>query len=206
MALGDPYITPEELQKYLGGTRADKDDLLGDACQSGSDWVNELCGRDFNQETVATARVYEARSWSRLDVDDFYTTTGLVIAVDTADSGTYGTTWPATAYTLKPFNGIEAGIPGFPYRQIVAVASNSFPCQTGRARVQVTAKWGWAAVPTKVKQAAKILAAEVYRLKDAPLGVVAASDFGPLSVRENKQAGLLLRNYMHPSRTGPLVG
>lgn len=207
MALGDPYITKTELAAYLGVSRDDKDQLLSDACDSASAWVNDQCQRDFNQETTATARVYEATSWTRLDVDDFYTTTGLIVAVDDSDNGTYATTWTlATDYTLKPFNGIEAGQVGFPYRQIVAVGSRSWPCRTGRPRVQVTAKWGWTEVPQSVIQAATIYAAELYKLKDAPLGVAASTEFGPLSVREVPQAYKLLRQFMHPATTGPLVG
>jgi hypothetical protein len=66
--------------------------------------------------------------------------------------------------------------------------------------VQVTAQWGWAAVPDSVKQATKILAAEIFRLKDAPLGVAGFNDFGPVRVREVPQVSMLLKRYRHPSR------
>lgn len=210
MALGDPYIDTDDLNEYLGIKGAKPTVLLEQAIAAASAWINDHCGRDFNQHTadgvaVASARVYEPSSFGRVDVDDFWTTTGLIVATDTGDTGTYSSTWSGTDYTLKPFNGIESGVAGFPYRQIVAVESRDFLCRTGRARVQVTAKWGWAAVPDKVKQATRILASELFRLKDAPLGVAGVNEFGPIRVREVPQVALLLNNLQHPRRTGPLV-
>lgn len=206
MALGDPYITNEDLAAYLGISGTKDVPLLDNAVAAATQWVTDHCQRDFNQETAATARVYDPDNPYRADVDDFYTTTGLVIKTDTADSGSYDTTWASTDYILRPHNGVEGGMTGFPYRQIISVESYTFPCRTGRPRLQVTAKWGWAAVPDAVKQATRILAAEVYRLKDAPLGIATANEFGPLRVREVPQVAMLLRKFQRPNRTGPLVG
>ena len=205
MALGDPYISTEEAKLYLGINLTKDDPLVAAAVVAASGWVTEYCQRDFNTATAATARVYTPASSYRCHVDDFSTTVGLVVKTDTNDDGVYDKTWTAADYVLKPHNGIEGGESGFPYRTIIAVESPSFPCGTGRARVEVTAKWGWAAVPDKVKQATRILAAEVYRLKDAPLGIAGANDFGPLRVREVPQVAMMLSNFRHPALTGPLV-
>lgn len=205
MALGDPYIDSDDLADYLGVQGTADDDLLSAAIDSASGWVNRHCGRDFQQTTTATARVYSPDHPWRLHVDDFHTITDLVVKTDDADSGTYSTTWAATDYVLEPFNGIEHGSTGFPYRTIVAVEARRWPCHTGRPRVQVTAQWGWAAVPAEVKQATRILAAEIFRLKDAPLGVAGFNDFGPVRVREVPQVALLLERYRHAVRSGPFA-
>jgi hypothetical protein len=205
MAIGDPYLDAADLKSYLGITGTGNDTLITNAIAAASDWVNDYCARDFNLESSATARIYEPSTPWRLDVDDFYTTTGLIVALDSGDTGTYGLTVAATDYVVKPYNGVENGIAGYPYRQIIAAESQSFLCRTRRPRVQVTAKWGWAAVPDKVKQATRILASELFRLKDAPLGIAGVNDFGPMSVREVPQVSSLLKQLQHPSRTGPLV-
>lgn len=207
MALGDPYITADDLATYLGVAGGKDKPLMENAVAAASDLVTDHCQRDFNTTTTATARVYETRTHLVCDVDDFHTTTDLVVKTDTGDNGTYNQTWTITTdFVLEPRNGVEAALTGFPYRRVIAVGSYLFPENTGRARVQVTAKWGWAAIPDKVKQATRILAAELYRLKDAPLGIAAAGEFGPLRVREVPQVALLLKAYQHPVRTGPRVG
>lgn len=205
MALGDAYIDPEELGAYLGIDDSDDDGLLSAACLTATEWVNRYCNRQFNQTDTATARVFSSRDCRTVQVDDFYTTTGLVIATDTGNDGTYGTTWATTDYVLEPFDGVESGMTGFPFRKIVAVESARWPARTGRARVQVTAKWGWAAVPASVTQATLILAGLLHNLKDSPLGVTSFSDAGIIRVRDVPQVAMLLDHYAHPATTGPLV-
>lgn len=205
MALGDPYITSAQLAAYLGVSDSYDDALMTSASVAATEWVTKHCQRQFNKTTTATARTFVAKDAYICDVDDFHTTTGLVIATDDSDTGTYGTTWSATDYALRPFNGIEASTTGFPYRKIVAVESRYWPCATGRARVQVTAQWGWAAVPESVTLATKIVAAFIFNLKDSPIGIASFGDNGLIRVRDVPQAVMLLEGYRHPSRTIPMV-
>jgi hypothetical protein len=205
MALGDPYVTTDELGVYLGADLADIGGLLSAACSAASEWVNQHCQRQFNNTVTATARAFKSRDCGTVEVDDFHTTTDLVIKTDTTDDGTYDTTWTTADYVLEPFDGIEAGMTGFPYRTIRAVESLQFPARTYRPRVQVTAQWGWAAVPASVTDATRIVAAFLYNLKDSPLGVASFTDAGLIRVRDIPQAAMLLKDYAHPSNTGPLV-
>lgn len=204
MALGDNYITDDELIEYLGVTGTANDDLISAANAAASEWVTAYCARDFNKTTTASARVYVTDETGLLDVDDFHTVTDLLVKADDDNSGSYETTWTIdTDFVLEPFNGIEGGRTGYPYRQIAAV-DRVFPHPINRARIQVTAQWGWAAVPDSVKQATRILAAEIFRLKDAPLGVAGFNEFGPVRVREVPQVKMLLSPYQHPIRTAPI--
>ncbi|HEX6969857.1 MAG TPA: hypothetical protein VF174_13755, partial [Micromonosporaceae bacterium] len=129
-------------------------------------------------------------------VDDFHTTTDLVVATDTGDDGTYATAWAASDYELEPVNGMVSGQSDWPYYRIRAVGSHDFP-QCGRRRntVQVTAQWGWAAVPGPVKEACLIVAEELFKLSDAPFGVAGFGEFGPVRVRMNSRAQSLLAPY-----------
>jgi hypothetical protein len=49
-------------------------------------------------------------------------------------------------------------------------------------RLQVTALWGWPAVPDEIEQATALYAARLYRRKDSPQGVIGGGDFGPVRV------------------------
>jgi hypothetical protein len=206
MALGDAYITPATLKPYLGIDDTDDDTLLTSACTVASDWINRHCARQFNKTTSATARVYRAEDPCELYVHDFHTVTDLVVKIDTADNGTYDTTLAASDYLLEPFDGIESQMTGFPYRTIRAVGNYRFPISNmGRPRVQVTAQWGWTAIPESVTLAAKLVAAYDYNLKSSPLGVQTFGvDSLPIRVSDVPGAARLLAHYQHPSDTVPV--
>lgn len=197
MALGDAYITNTDLKTYLGISDTGDDALLTAACVTATAWINNFCGRQFNKTTTASARHYRAAHGGLVHVHDFHTVTDLVVKTDTGDNGTYDTTWASGDYVLTPLDGIEAGVTGFPFRSIAAVEAKTFPCST-RPRVQVTAQWGWAAVPAAVTQAAQIVGAYVYNLKSSPMGVASFGDAGVIRVREIPQASMLLGPYQHP--------
>ncbi len=61
--------------------------------------------------------------------------------------------------------------------------------------MQVTAKWGWSAVPGPVKQACVYLAEETYKLKGSPFGVAASDQFGPIRMRDNPKVLSMLAPY-----------
>lgn len=207
MAIGDAYIDKDALKAYLGISDTDDDTLLTSACLAASQRVEQHCQRQFNKESpaAATARLFEARTGSILDLDDFYSTTGLVIATDDGDVGTFSTTWDTSDFVLVPVNGTEQGVTGFPYRQVRAVNGRAWPCSTGRFRVQVTARWGWDAVPESVKLATKMVAALIFNMKNSPLGVASFTESGLIRVRDVPQAAMLLERYQHPGKTGVLA-
>lgn len=200
MALGDPYVDAAALRTYLGIGDSGDDALLLAAATAATQWVNRHTGRQFNKATAATSRVYRARTCNVIDVDDFWTTADLVVGFDLADSGTF-TTQSSTIWTLEPLNGIRDGETGWPYERFVSNGSATFPQWAGRPGVQVTAQWGWAAVPDSVVQATKIVAAFIFNLKDSPLGVLQFTDGGIIRVRDVPQAAMLLERYRHGVKT-----
>jgi hypothetical protein len=199
MALNDPYCTSTTLKTYLGIGDTDDDTLLTSACLVATEWVNRHCQRQFQKTTTASARSYRADDGCELYVHDFHTTTDLVIKIDSTDDGTFATTLAASDYILEPFDGIESGMTGFPYRTIRAVGDYRFPLSaTGRPGVQVTAQWGWANVPESVTLAAKLVAAYEYGLKNSPMGVASFGEAGIIRVADVPSAAMLLENYQHP--------
>jgi hypothetical protein len=200
VALGDPYVTQAQLKTRLGIGDTDDDTPISEAVNAASRWIEKFCGRQFNKTTTASARVYPPETLHLAFVDDFHTTTDLVIKTDTGDDGTFETTWATTDYQLEPLNGIVDGEQGWPYYRIRTRRSgaNYFPVCSG-ASLQVTAQWGWTAVPAGVLSAAYLLAADALALKDARFGVAGMGDFGPWRVRENHRAEALLQPYVrHP--------
>lgn len=154
MAIVNGYLDKAELKSYLQiGDTAD-DDELDVAIEAASRLIDEFCGRRFYADGSATAKTFVADDAHRLWLPDFSTTTGLVVASDTTDDGTFDTTWASSDYQVEPLNPEN----GYPFTSIVAVDTRTFPTGSRRATVQVTAKWGWAEVPKRVKQACAIQA------------------------------------------------
>lgn len=196
--LSTRYCSLEELKSRVGeASRTDHDFELSIAVDSGSRSIDGFCGRIFYLAGTASARVFYPRDPYLAKVDDFYTITDLVIKTDEDNDGTYETTWASADYQLEPLNGVVDGESGWPFWRIRAVGTKRFPCVSAntRAPLQVTAKWGWAAVPVNVKDASLILAEEAFRLKDSPFGVGGYGQFGIIRVRDNPMAARLVARY-----------
>jgi hypothetical protein len=115
-----------------------------------------------------------------LTVDDFGSTTGLILALDTGGDGTYETTLTFnTDYVVEPFNAIAIGKP---YTQITLVGGQLLPWLLPNLRpsVQLTAKWGFPTVPEDISQACLILTADMYKRKDSVGGNLGMSELGAI--------------------------
>ncbi len=190
------YATLSELKAYLGITDNTEDPQLQDSLITASRGIEHICGRRFWPDQTATARLYNPRDADVVNVDDFWTTTGLVVAIDESDSGTYSRTLATTEYVAEPFNGVNDGEPGWPYYRLGSTGLR-WPCnRSRRPPIQVTAKWGWAAVPGPIKQAAVYLAEETFKMKGSPFGVAASDIHGPIRMRDNPKVMAMLKPYM----------
>ena len=204
MTLSNCYVTLEDIKSRLGGATVDGGDTLLEArITSACRAIDVHCGQFFYDSGAATARTFRPRSIHRLKVDPFSTTTGLVVAADTSDDGTFATTWAAADYEVDYFGDN----PSYPFDTIVAVGAYTFPIYYRRRRtVQVTARWGWAAVPQNVLEAATILSVDLWKRKDTPFGIATGSvDFGGLRIGRDvmAQVASLLQTYV---RTDRMIG
>jgi hypothetical protein len=177
MSIGDPYASRAELKLYVDSDKTTFDDLLDDALDAATVGIEQACDRQFNRDAAAVAREFEATTGTLVLTDDFHTTDGLEVSVD-------GSTVDASAYRAEPLGGVVNGRPGWPRTRIRFVDGNTITGGRGEI-VTVTAHWGWDEVPTPVKQSCLILAAELYKLKDAPFGVAGMDQYGAIRVREN---------------------
>ncbi|TQN30611.1 gp6-like head-tail connector protein [Haloactinospora alba] len=178
MAIGDPYASLAELKARLSIVDTEDDDALNGALAAASRGVNQFCQRQFNKSTTASDRQFAATTSTLLLVDDFHTTTDLVIDGDPYDSGTH---------TLEPLGGIVDGEPGWPYWRIRGADFSGV--------VEVTAQWGWAEVPESITEATLMTAIEIFKMKDSPFGVQGNAEMGLIRIRENHRVSQILAPY-----------
>lgn len=191
------YCTVYDVKTRSDIDRTDLDPLIDQCIDAAERKVNSHCGRNFDKVTTAALRKFRVDNPNLVYIDDFWTTTDLVIATDTSSDGTTDQTWTTSDYELEPLNGYVNGNPGFPYWKLRAVRSLTFPSCTARASLHVTAKWGWAEVPADVSTATAMVAAKLVKMKDTPFGVagIAASGF-EIRIRELPEVVELLSDYV----------
>lgn len=152
------------------------------AVNTASRMIEAECNRRFYADSNATARTYVALNRGLAHIDDISTTSGLIVKTDPGATGTFSQTWTGSDYQLEPLNQIIDG-QTWPYTQIRAISSLEFPRDGGQALVQITAKWGWPAVPDPIKQAAIIQSIAVFKAVEAPFGALGLADTGILRIR-----------------------
>ena len=201
--LGHWYTSPEQLKSRLGITDTADDFEISLSVQAAAASIEEFTGRFFWNETGV--RTYRNISIYDVEIDDLVSITQL--ATDTTGDGTYDTVWNSGQYQLEvtqhiynqtakgewwPYTKIQAlGVPGGLYLPYVWAWSH-------QDRVQVTGTFGWLQVPVLVRQASLMLAADLFKLKDAPFGVAGFSDYGAVRIRDNPQIANMLHRYVRP--------
>ncbi|MEU4150835.1 phage gp6-like head-tail connector protein [Streptomyces sp. NPDC026659] len=195
--MANEYTTAATLKLALNTSDTTRDALLTAAIAAASRGIDKNCGRRFWLDSSATARTFnpEFRTVSYdtgqlLIVDDIGSTTGLVVA--TGDVGGAYTT--ITDYETWPENAVALGLP------ITGLLRHSGTWgTTGTARVQVTAKWGWPAVPDEITQATILQALRLYKRKDSPEGVLGSAEWGAVRVgRVDPDVYELCKRFMLP--------
>lgn len=170
------YCTAAELKSNLRIPDAADDTEIGLAITAASRAIDHATNRQFGV-TTSQARLYTARwdkGWCRwvIDTDDIASGTPTV-AVDDNDDQVFDKA--ITDFRLAPVNEDEKARP---WTQIVVNADSVNKPTTARDAVQVTALWGWSAVPTTIKQATITQAARFYYRREAPFGVAGSPSVG----------------------------
>jgi len=124
--------------------------------------IDDYCGQRFTATSPVSARTFVADTlWVvRLGPSVIGDTTGLIVKTDDDGDGVFETTWAATDYVSLPLGGAGAdGSTGWPIRELRAdrSAGKYWPQHYDRPGVQITALWGWAAVPASVTLAARMM-------------------------------------------------
>ena len=204
MAITNGYTTLPLLKAEVSipDSNTDSDVQLETAIAAASRQIDGHCGRRFWQDPTVVTREFFADSSFDLedDLDDISVTTGLIVKTDTSDTGTFDTTLTITTnFIVLPANAADR-LPAWPFTKIRIVDSgvSSFPMSSsGRPGVQVTAKFGWSAVPDDVAKACLIQATQLFKSSAAVFGGLSFGDGSFLTVRAaiNPQSAALLEQY-----------
>ena len=164
------------------------DTLLELSIESASREIDSYTERVFYQtgsEGTPVARVYVPQDLYVVETDDIISVTTL--KTDSNGDGTFDTTFDASDFQLEPLNGLAGGIET-PFTRIRAVGTYLWPTYEPRnvdanqASVQVTGVFGFATVPTAVRQACILSALRQYKRYESPTGVLGFSDLGAVRV------------------------
>lgn len=175
--MANEYTTVAALKSQLNLATADttSDALLTQALAAASRSIDRSTGRRFWLDPSAVQRTYRLggrvlcdTDGEHLIVDDIGSTTGLVV-----ETGTNGSWTALTDYETSPENAV---VDGRPITSLLR-STNTWGT-TSTARVRVTARFGWPAVPDEVVQATQIQALRLYRRKDSPEGVMGSAEWG----------------------------
>ena len=177
MALDDAYISAEDFRARISKTVTTDDGILDDILKGVSRLIDRECGRFFGKDALVIVRTYDGNGQARLYIDDIASTTGLIVKVDLDGDYAYGgdneTLTISTHFWPGPPNA-ALGPEAKPYRYLEVVPNNGrlgvWPEQV-RA-VQVTAIFGWPAVPGAIVDAVVMVAHEITDLEQA--GMTAA--------------------------------
>jgi len=173
MAITNGYCTLAQVKAALRLTDDADDSLLESAIESASRRIDGYCKRWFYKTQQTPISIYPATVYECGTLDDI-ANTSVTVKIDSAGDGTFATTWTqGQQYQIEP---LIATITGRPYRRIVCINGYSFPIVNDKPLVQITAQWGWQAVPADITQACVLLSMRQFARLNAALGVVGFAD------------------------------
>lgn len=164
MTWAPDYVTTALLKSYLDIEQSDTtdDDFIALWITTASRNVDDFCGRQFGSVAAETRTyrtgAYDAveRAWE-LTIDDVFDVADLV--VERGGSA-------VTSYEVWPLNAAQKGRP---YERLLVSACG---------RYDVTAPWGWPAVPAAVKEGMLLQAARLEARRGSPFGIAGSPSEG----------------------------
>lgn len=176
------YCTVAEARARMGHPEANSVDLdarLADAITAATVQIDSDTGRVFTASTGA--RTFGVKSQTQvLRLPDFVSVTA--VKLDDDDDGVFEVVVPVSDYELDRYGDRD----DWPYTMIRLV-DRRYPYGNRRQRrVEVTATWGWAAVPDPINQACSLMAARLAQRPSAALfGTQSFGDLGAAGIRNN---------------------
>lgn len=199
MAWAPDYTTPTLLKAFMRVPDAADDVLIAAAITAASRAIDDATHRQFGATASVQARYYTAR-WDRarcrwvVPIDDLMTVSGLLVAVDTDDSGSYGDL--VDEYAAQPVN---AAAKGRPWTRFVVHPDSAVQPVARENAVEVTATWGWTAVPGPIATACQMQASRLVSRRDSPYGIAGSPETGSelrLLAKLDPDVAVLVRPYV----------
>jgi hypothetical protein len=152
------YATPTEFVDRFPAAVAQSSVVQQMVLEDATAWIDDTCSRTFSLEDEATSRDLVATDWYVLDLGRYEIGNATVtVAVDDG-TGAFATTLDGSDLILEPVNALTEGRPYTTIRSL----SGSWPVPatptSRQARVRITARFGWPAVPATVREACLVLA------------------------------------------------
>lgn len=189
MAIVNGYADLDEFKSWIDEDLdvADANARLEHAVETASRWIDAYCDRRFYPDPAdvsdpPVARTFDACDRWDLRIDDATTVTQ--IATDNDADGDYETVWAAGDWQAITYTG---SVPETrPYRRIRALNGRSFPRPRPGGRVllvEVTARWGWPAVPDAIHTACLMQAGRLLKRRKSPEGITGfGNEFGHMRI------------------------
>lgn len=188
------YAEVDELKAYVS---IPDDDTLDDTELAGkiaaaSRSIDWFCRRQFGQVDEIEARTFTAQPHRRgalVVVDDLMDVTGMVVTAD-GSAVTPDRLWP-----------VNAPVTGRPYTRLWLPMATT--CMVDG--IEITALWGWVAVPDTIKEATLLQASRLFKRRDAPFGVAGSPDLGSemrLLAKVDPDVAVMLRKYVRRGAVG----
>jgi hypothetical protein len=186
LAIVNGYATLSDVKAAARITDTIDDGLLEIAIESSSRDIDAYTERVFfSTGATAVARVYIPQDIYLVETDDIISVTTL--KSDSTGNGTFDITWASTDFQLEPLNGLAGGI-STPATRIRAIGEYLWPVyeprnvNSNQASVQVTGVFGFASIPSAIKQATILASLRAYKRYESPTGVLGFSDMGVVRV------------------------
>lgn len=213
MAVTDAYATAAEYRARVGKADTADDSTISAQLAAISRFLDWKTGRHFTQDAAVTTRLYDGsgQAYLRLE-DDIASLTGLVVKADL--DGDYDFDEADETLALNTHYWIDSqratfGSEAMPWGRLQLIPSsgrlNVWPDQ--RNAVQVTAIFGWPAVPAAIKEATVALTRQLRDLQHS--GMTLTLENLDAQVRVSPQASRLVddlvRAYRRRNRSGVFV-
>lgn len=192
------YTTVADLARYMTVDSTTYNDDLATAINTASRQIDGYCGRIFYAATaqgVHQNKYYYSADLTVLLINDCINIQE--VALSTGANQTYDNIVPSTGYVEEPLNSYADGLTGWPITRLRFTNDYMLPTQWQQyPNVRVHGRWGWSATPEPVRQSCLIMAAEIFKLREAPFGVAGFADYGAVRVgKMSPQAVALLSPY-----------
>lgn len=202
MALTNAYCTVAQLRTQFGDTGSLLSlELLERAINATSRAIDKFCGRRFWIDTQVQTLTFDAEFDDLVWLDgenDIATTTGLIVKTDSTGNGTYASTLTlGTDFRLAPKDAASKG-PAYGWTRLeILKKTTGYYFPIGEDAVQVTAKFGWSAIPDGVEQACILRAAAIFKRNEAIFGVQGFPELGIVRITKKDPDVLeLLQDYV----------
>lgn len=173
MQLESVYASLAQFEAFIRDADTSDRDIKLLALDASSRAIDRATGRTFSLAGSATARYFTPFYRDHryvISIDDTFDAAP-TLQYDSLNDGTWGE--PITDFALHPLNAPGRGKP---FTEIVLGRGVYAPLRSNS--VEVTAEWGWSAVPLTITTACLLQASRFFKRRDAPFGVAGNAELG----------------------------